>query len=412
MTATSAKRSTSGSNARLAPSRMRPADILRVGTSGLRTRRLRTALSALGVAIGIAALVGVLGLTESSRADLKAEIAALGTNLLTVTPGGGFGAGDQSFPAEARAKVARVGPVQSVSSLITLSEPVLLNDYVNENQTNGISAVATDTELINVLNGTMTTGRWLDSATAAVPTVVLGQVAAERLGVTSVADGQQILIGDHWFTVIGVLDEFPLAPDLDRAAIIGTSVAVTVFGIDDDPDRVYVRTVPEQLDSVRSVLPATADPENPEEVEVSRPSDVLEAEAAAENAFTALFLGLGAVALLVGGIGIANVMVIAVIERRGEIGLRRALGATKAHIRRQFLTEALVLAALGGLAGIALGAAVTAIYAFTQGWQIVFPVSAAIGGLAASLIIGGIAGLYPAMRAARLSPTEALRSNQ
>ncbi len=395
----------------LPPSRLRPADVVRVGTSGLRTRRLRTALSALGVAIGIAALVGVLSLTESSRADLKAEIAALGTNLLTVSPGGGFGAGDQSFPAEATAKASRIGPVDSVSSLISLDETVLLNDYVNPTQTSGISAVATDPSLLEVLNGELTQGRWIDSTTAALPNVVLGQVAAERLTIDTVADGQQILIGGQWFTVVGILGEFPLAPNLDRAVIIGTPVAVELFGTSDDPDRLFVRSQAEHLDAVREVLPTTADPENPEEIEVSRPSDILEAQAAADNAFTALFLGLGAVALLVGGIGIANVMVIAVIERRSEIGLRRALGATKAHIRRQFLTEALVLAALGGLAGIALGVTVTAIYAISQDWQLVIPLSAVVAGLGASLIIGGIAGLYPAMRAANLSPTEALRSN-
>lgn len=395
----------------LAPSRLRACDIARVGVSGLHSRRLRTALSALGVAIGIAALVGVLGLSESSRADLKAEISALGTNLLTVTPGGGFGAGDSSFPAEATAKTARITPVEGVSSLVELDAAVLLNDYVNETQTGGITAVASDPALLDVLNGNLTTGAWLDSTTATLPNVVLGQVAAERLGITSVADGQQIIIDDEWFTVVGVLDEFPLAPDLDRSAIIGIPVAVDLLGATDDPDRLFVRTAPTQLDAVRAVLPPTADPENPEEVEVSRPSDVLEAEAAADNAFTALFLGLGAVALLVGGIGIANVMVIAVIERRGEIGLRRALGATKAHIRRQFLTEALVLAGLGGLAGIVLGGAVTAAYATSQGWQIVLPVNAAVGGFGASLLIGGIAGLYPAMRAANLSPTEALRAN-
>jgi putative ABC transport system permease protein len=152
------------------------------------------------------------------------------------------------------------------------------------------------------------------------------------------------------------------------------------------------------------------DPENPEEVEVSRPSDALEAQAAAETAFSNLFLGLGAVALLVGGIGIANVMVIAVIERKGEIGLRRAIGATRAHIRRQFLTESLVLAGIGGLVGVLLGAGVTAGYALSRGWQVVVPPIALGGGFAAAVLVGAVAGLYPAMRAARLSPTEALRS--
>ncbi|MGH9158059.1 MAG: ABC transporter permease [Acidimicrobiales bacterium] len=391
-------------------SRLRPGDVARVGSSGLRTRKLRTALSALGIAIGIAALVGVLGLSESSRADLESEIAALGTNLLTVQPGGGFGAGNQSFPAEAAPKAARIGPVEQVSSIVELDDAVLLNDLVNQTQTSGIAAVAADTDLLDALNGAVASGRWLDDVSSLYPNVVVGSVAAERLSITDVASGQQILIGDEWFTVIGILESFPLAPDLDRSVIVGVPIAVDLLDATDDPSRLFVRTDPDRLDAVRAVLPATADPENPEEVEVSRPSDVLEAKAAADNAFTALFLGLGAVALFVGGIGIANVMVIAVIERRHEIGLRRALGATKAHIRRQFLTEALVLAGLGGAAGVGLGAAVTAIYATTQGWQIVLPVIVAFGGLLASIAIGGIAGLYPAMRAANLAPTEALRA--
>ena len=150
---------------------------------------------------------------------------------------------------------------------------------------------------------------------------------------------------------------------------------------------------------------------NPEEVQVSRASDVLEARAVANSTFTNLFMGLGAVALLVGGIGIANVMVIAVIERRSEIGLRRAIGATKFHIAIQFITESLLLACVGGSLGIIAGMIVTTIYASTQGWYIVIPQSAIYIGIGSSILIGGVAGFYPAMRAANMSPTEALRSN-
>ena len=123
-----------------------------------------------------------------------------------------------------------------------------------------------------------------------------------------------------------------------------------------------------------------------------------------------VFLGLGAVALLVGGVGIANVMVISVLERRSEIGLRRALGATKGHVGVQFLAEALLLAVAGGLAGVVLGATVTAVYALGRGWSVVVPAPAMAGGLLAALAIGAVAGLYPALRAARLAPTEALRT--
>jgi putative ABC transport system permease protein len=239
---------------------------------------------------------------------------------------------------------------------------------------------------------------------------VLGAVAAERLGIEEVGTGTLIWMADTWVEVIGILDPFALAPDLDRSVFISLQVAIDYFDSDGIPTALYLRVDPDWVNQTRDLLPATVDPENPEEVEVTRPSDVLEAEAAAESAFSGLFLGLGAVALLVGGIGIANVMVIGVIERRGEIGLRRAIGATRSHIRRQFFTEALILSTIGGLAGVAIGSAVTAGYSNIQGWRVVIPGIALGGGVLAALLIGAGAGIYPAMRAARMSPTEALRA--
>ena len=395
---------------RLAPSKFRMRDAFAVAGAGLSTRKVRTALSALGITIGIAALVAIIGLSESSRAELKAQIAALGTNLLTVEPGGGFGGGDGVLPAETVGKISRIGPVERVADVIEIDLPVLRNDLINENETGGLSVIAADLDLLETLNGEVDFGRWHDAATASVPTVVLGAVSAERLGVQQVDQGAQILIGGTWFTVIGALEAFPLAPNLDRAVVIGKDAAVAVFETELNPTILYVRTVPELLDDVRAVLPATADPESPEEVDVSRPSELLTAEDQIEETTARLFLGLGAVALLVGGIGIANVMVIAVIERRNEIGLRRALGGTRSHIQRQFLFESLLLSGLGGLAGVGLGALVTAGYARGQDWQIVIPVWSVVGGFFAALIIGAVAGLYPAMRAARLAPTEALRA--
>jgi putative ABC transport system permease protein len=192
--------------------------------------------------------------------------------------------------------------------------------------------------------------------------------------------------------------------------MVGFDVAERLLDADRSPTTIYVRADEDQVERTSDVLGATANPEHPEEVQVSRPSDALAARAAAKSAFTALFLGLGAVALLVGGVGIANVMVISVLERRSEIGLRRALGATRRHIAAQFLTESLLLASLGGVAGAALGAAATGLYAFSRGWPAVVPPLALGGALAAALGIGAVAGLYPALRAARLPPTEALRS--
>ena len=393
-------------------SAMHAADVVRVATVGLRSRRMRTALSALGIAIGIAAMVAVLGISESSRADLLSELDDLGTNLLSVQAGTGFGLGadDAVLPDTADAMLSRIGPVESVSSVTSVTATVHRNDLVPEDLTGGISVKAADTDLLDTLVGTVADGEWLDAVRSDLPVTVLGAVTAQRLGIDDVSDGVRIWLGEQWFTVIGILDELPLAPDIDRSAIVGTGIAASLLEADITPEVIHLRVDPELVDDVQAVIPTTTNPENPDQVEVSRPSDAIEARAAASDAFTSLFLGLGAVALLVGGVGIANVMVISVLERRSEIGLRRALGATRRHVTIQFLGESLVLSGLGGLLGVALGVGVTIAYGTFRSWPVVIPSVAVAGGLGAALLIGAFAGLYPALRASRLSPTDALRT--
>jgi len=395
----------------LPPSRIHLSDLVRTATVGIRSRKMRAGLSAIGIMIGIASIVGILGLSESSKSELLARLDRLGTNLLTVEPDAGFGRGDGNLPADAASMISRITPVEA-TSMVSFVEGVNVykNDLIPEGKTGGISVQAVDSKLLNVLAGSIADGVWFDDAKSAFPTVVLGSVAAERLGVREVTGVQPLWLGEQWFIVIGILTTFELAPDLDRAALVGHSAAQTYLDHENLPTRVVVRVDPRRVDQVTTVLSATANPEFPEEVVVDRPSEALEAAEAAEDTLTTLFVGLGSIALLVGGVGIANVMVISVIERRGEIGLRRALGATRRHIASQFLGEALLLALIGGVGGVILGITATAVYANVKGWSLIVPPIAIIGGLGAALLIGGVAGLYPATRAARLSPTEALRT--
>jgi putative ABC transport system permease protein len=383
--------------------------MLRLGKYGLRARPLRVVLSALGIAIGIAAMLAVVGISTSSRAELDRLLDSLGTNLLTAAPGLTLFGEEATLPDESVAMVGRIGSVESVTAIGQLADAkVYRTDKIPAPQSGGIGTYAVRTDLLDTVGATVASGTWLNDATAQYPAVVLGARTAERLGVGAVNGDMQMWLGGRWFTVIGILDPVPLAPELDLGALIGWQAAQRYLGFDGDITTLYIRTEPDAVEAVRGLLARTANPARPNEVDVSRPSDALAAQAAAKTTFTGLLLGLGAVALLVGGIGVANTMVISVLERRAEIGLRRSLGATRGHIRIQFLAESLLLSVLGGGAGVLLGSGVTAVYATLQDWPTVVPAWVIAGGITATLIIGGLAGLYPAIRAARLAPTQAL----
>lgn len=390
----------------LRAARLRPADVVRLGGTGLRTRPLRVFLSALGIAIGVAAMVAVVGISGSGQAEVDRRLDALGTNLLRVAPGESLTGEQAKLPYEAVTMVRRIPPVEQVTATGAVDASVYRNERIAIGRTNSLTVLASDTDLLPAVGGEVRRGRWLDPATADYPAVVLGATAAQRLDVYT--PGTRLWIGGRWFSLIGVLDPVPLAPELDSAALVGWQAARTYLRFDGHASTVYVRAEDSQVTAVRSVLPATAYPEKPGEVRISRPSDALAAKEATESALTGLLLGLGGVALLVGGVGVGNTMVISVLERRPEIGLRRALGATRGQIRTQFVTESLLLSLISGLGGTVLGTAITAGYAVSRDWPTVVPAWASVAGIGATLLIGMIAGLYPAVRASRLAPTEAL----
>ena len=386
---------------------LRPTDLVPLATLGLRTRRARAALSALGVAIGIACIVSVLGLTASSQAALLAEIDQLGTNLLTVAKGRSVGGTEVPLPPTAPVMVGRVDGVTEVAPTAALRDVYAYrNDLVASVRTGSLAVTACDTYLLSTLDASLAEGGFLTAATAGLPVAVLGSDAAAHLGRT----GRRIWVGGHWLTVAGVLQPLPLAPEINRSVLIGFGTAAMLFSYDGHPSRIYLRAATDRVAEAAERLARTANPANPSAVEVSRPSDALTARLAVARSGTELFLGLGAVALLGGAIGIANVMVIAVLERRNEIGLRRALGARRRHIGLQFLAESVLLAFVGGALGAVVGAAITFVAAQGQQWTPTVPPLALWGGPAAAVLIGAIAGLYPAIRAARLAPTDALRT--
>jgi putative ABC transport system permease protein len=394
--------------------RLRSSDLAALASIGLATRKLRATLSALGIAIGVAAIVAVLGLAASSTARLLDEIEALGTNLLTVTNGQTFTGQPAELPVAAPGMIHRLTGVTAVQYTGTVNGvSVYRSPLIPRVETNALTVDAASQGLPAVAGTSVSQGRFLSAATAREPVAVLGAQAAQLLGIDRIWPGERIWVGGQWFYVSGILNPAPYAPQIDTAVLVGFPAAEHYLGLDGHPSEIYVRTTRDNqavTTAVDNLLGSQANPENPSYVSVSQPSAALTAQADAKGALDTLFLGLGAVALLVGAIGVANIMVISVLERRSEIGLRRALGATRGQIRAQFLAEAILLSLAGGAAGVAIGAAATAAYAHAHGELIVVPAEAWAGGLAAAVIIGALAGLLPAIRAARLSPTQALWS--
>lgn len=393
--------------------RLSVVDHISLGLSGLRAHRTRAALSGLGIAIAIATMNVVVGIPASSQAALMRQLSGLGADMLQASP-----SADQDppvrLPEKAVEMIKRIGPVTRASAVANTHTLVRRNDRTDPSDGSGLTVLATQLDVLPVIKAKVRDGRWLSTATARFPAVVLGSVAAVRLGLSDLPPGEhdvRVIIGDQWFTVIGILATTPLSPDVDRSVLVGWEAARSYLRFDGRPTQIFIESRESAVETVRAVLPATVYPEKPGMVRVTRPSDVLIAKRATESTFSSLFLALAAVALLVGGIGVANTMIISVLERRSEIGLRRALGARRGQIRTQFILESIALGAVGGACGAALGVAATVAYAVHHQWPIVVPLMSTLAGVGGAVLVGAIAGIYPAIRAARLSPTTALAAS-
>ncbi len=389
--------------------KLKTRDLFFVAVYGVKARKGRAALTSIGIGIGIAAIVAVSGIAASGSADLLSTLESLGTNLVKASPQAGFFGTQEELPKGVIGMVERIGPVEEVTSTTQTDLLVRRSNFISEFEGGGISTIVTSSELLNVIGGKLSEGRFITDGLSDLPVTVLGNVTAKRLGITNLSKPTKILIDDEWFGVIGIVEELKIHPDLDRSVFIGYGAAKKLFDINEEPTTIYLRANPTFIEDVVEVIAPSMNPENPDQVEVSRPSDALEAQQAVEASFTNLLLGLGSVALLVGGVAIANVMVMSVLERRMEIGVRRSIGATRREIRYQFLLESIVLSGIGGLVGVMLGSLIT--LAYTNYTNIVFsiPVWQILGAVVLALLIGAISGVYPAIKASKIQPAEAVR---
>ena len=393
----------------MSKNKLRTRDLFFVAVYGVKARKGRAALTSIGIGIGIAAIVAVSGIAASGSADLLSTLESLGTNLVKASPQAGFFGTQEELPEGVIGMVERIGPVEEVTSTTQTDLLVRRSNFISEFEGGGISTIVSSSELLNVIGGKLSEGRFITDGLSDLPVTVLGSVTAKRLGITNLSKPTKILIDDEWFGVIGIVEELKIHPDLDRSVFIGYGAAKKLFDINKEPTTIYLRANPTFIEDVVEVIAPSMNPENPDQVEVSRPSDALEAQQAVEASFTNLLLGLGSVALLVGGVAIANVMVMSVLERRMEIGVRRSIGATRREIRYQFLLESVVLSGIGGLVGVMLGSLIT--LAYTNYTNIVFsiPVWQILGAVILALLIGAISGVYPAIKASKIQPAEAVR---
>ncbi|MDG2025963.1 MAG: ABC transporter permease [Acidimicrobiales bacterium] len=404
-------------------------DLISVALSGLTSRVSRTLLIMLGPIIGVSAIVAAVGLTESAKGDLQADLAELGTNLITADAAGSFGAQNPSFPEDVVERVSSLSGVESVTGVRAL-DGIITSPY--DAATTYYTAFPTpvltaDPGFLEVMQIELLSGRWLNDFDYenGARVAVIGVDIANEFNYLA-GDNRTLLLDGLEFGIVGVYDNVRLADAFNTSVLIPPLAADNEFDTGLETNTLYIRADPERVEEVEDNLPIAINLGGSEEVNTSIPSDALEASAKADSTLQVIVASMGILALIVGGVGIANVMSISVIQRSAEIGIRRALGHGRGLIAWQFLLEAVAVGFFGGLAGVGVGIFIVVFASRIFDWTHVLDPVLVIGslefsshsmgvptvyllGMGAALLTSVVAGLYPSVKAARLEPLETLR---
>ncbi|HEY3163538.1 MAG TPA: ABC transporter permease [Candidatus Limnocylindrales bacterium] len=387
-------------------------ELLRLALSRLRTSRLRAALTMLGVVIGVASVVALVGVGQGTTTNITARLASLGTNLLTISPTGGASASLTIEDAEA---VATVDGVVAVAPELQTSKTIAVGTKSTTSSVVGTSADYATVRAFDVWQGSFLTTASIEHG---LRVAVLGATTASDLGLDASSIGSTVSVGGLPFEVIGILqpkggsgfqnpDDQVLVPlaAVRKYFVAGDTIRTIGVSVASDEEMAAATTAITALLRDRHELAAT----DAADFSVFNQTQLLDAASSISATLTLLLGGIASISLIVGGIGIMNIMLVSVRERTREIGIRKAVGARGRDILAQFLIEALTLSLLGGLIGIVLGLAVSALIGQLAGWGFQFNPTTVAAAVLFSLAVGVVFGVWPARQAARLDPITALR---
>ena len=399
-------------------SRFRLQDLFAEALAGLFTRPGRSLLTALGAVLGIAALVATLGVADTAGNQIVATFDELSATSVVLTTEGGFSGANRrlSLPWDSEQRLTRLNGVVAAGSMAEvglgddLVRSVPINDPLGQTEFQ-ISMIAASPGIYPASRGRLATGRWYDLGHSEREdrVTVLGAGAARRLNVTRVDQQPVVFVGDVSFVVLGILARVERQPELLNALIVPEGTARKLYNLE-SPTTIQIRTEVGAAPLIAAQGPIAVSPDDPSIIRVQAPPEPDDLREDVQQNVNALFLILGGVSLLVGGIGIANVTLVSVLERVGEIGLRRALGAGRRHIAYQFLLESTGVGLFGGAVGASLGVLTVVAVSAARTWTPVLNPLIPVGAPLLGAVVGLLAGLYPALRASLLEPVESLRA--